>query len=182
MGIYWALTAYQLLINPSPQHCFYLLSNPMKQSFLSPFYWWENWGLGKRSHLSSVLSIKELNQLVSHLCSGCFQLPLLKGIWPFAIISSFLLFWFSYLISKIIQYLSYIMLSYTAVSWADPDNFSPYNEWLLPAPIADQNRHGDFHQSHVFHNFVKVVLSTNVRVHLEASFIWWNNSLFSMQF
>lgn len=116
MGIYWALTAYQFLINPSPQHCFYQQSP--EAVILIPILLMRK--LRKENHSSLVLSIKELNQLVSHLCSGCFQLPLLKGIWPFAIISSFVLFWFSYLISKIIQYLSYIMLSYysSLLSWS----------------------------------------------------------------
>lgn len=84
---------------PYPHPCFHVYSNPVKQCSPFPFYWWRNWGSGKRRNLSSVLPVSDRVRthpwlcLTSKLCS--WLLPIASFDMN-SIISNFVLIFIPY--------------------------------------------------------------------------------------
>lgn len=150
---------------PYPQLCFNVHSNPIKQCSSSPFYWWRNWGSGKRRNLSSVLPVSERVRTQPHLCLTsklCYWLLPIASFDMNLITSNFVLFFiFITYFENHTVFIFYYTVVFSLRFWSC-DYFIKYSDSCFIYPILSKSRHDEFHGSHMLHNLVKVVLSLNV--------------------
>ena len=180
-NIYWALTTHQML------------SLTLNAAFIFPAI---PWGSCSYSHFADEeTEVREREVtcpqsyrwkdgtrhqawLTSQLCALLHHTDSFETS---SITPHFVLFWFSYLISKLTPCLVLTMLRYTvafSLSFrSHPDDLSKYRDsCLVPSQAkAEMMASTEVTCSTIL---LKFFLSLNVRVHLEPSFMSWNGSLF----